>query len=384
MTTIFEYLDAPDIGVSTRDSVDIVSYGAFTPAGRGLDAIARALVDGDRPIAVDKSVHDPEWPAIPVLPVADFVPETILGRKGLSRLSRSDRLAIATCAMAYGDTAATIEPGETGVVLGTAVGSTGTLGTFLRDTFEQRRPYLVDAGLFPSTMMNSAAGNTAIRLGLTGVNATVSGGSLAALQAIHYARTVMAAGHARQILAGGVEELSAPYAWAWQHAGMLTPGTALSEGCAVFGLLRPDDSRRTDSPVLGRILASDIRCADPGRGAFAVASRLAESIREVLNRAEVSPDSVTTLVPGAQSRRGFSALERRAVRDGLGGGSRRILHTHQTFGEAHGVGVALRLAALLATWQHPTHPATDLFALVTGIGIDGAVGCLLVAHPDLT
>jgi 3-oxoacyl-[acyl-carrier-protein] synthase II len=365
--------------------MDIVSCGAFTPAGSGLETLAQTLADEDHPAPVNMSVPDPEWPPIPALPVRDFVPESILGRKGLSRLSRSDQLAIAACTAAYGNAAQanSLAPGDTGIVLGTAVGSTGAMNAFLRDTFEQRRPYLVDAGRFPGTMMNSAAGNTAIRLGLTGVNATVSGGATAGLQALHYTRTVLAAGHVRAMLVGSVEELSAPYAWAWQHSRILRPGTALSEGCAVFGVTRPGDSGRSTGPVLGRILGTDLRCGAPGPGGLATATRLAESIRSLLERTAIAPGDVQVIVPGAQARRGWSALERRAIRDALGDvRNRRILHTHKVFGEAYGLGFALQLAGLLATWQRPAHPPAAKFALLTSAGIDGTVGCLLAAGPD--
>src|SRR5207245_2721422 len=53
-------------------------------------------------------------------------------------------------------------------------------------------------------------------------------------------------------------------------------------------------------------------------------------------------------------------------------------------GYAHGAGAAVQLAAVLARWHGPraasTASAAERFALVTSLGSEGSVGCLVVAR----
>src|SRR5207248_2320963 len=62
--------------------------------------------------------------------------------------------------------------GRVGVVLGTTVGSLRSMSDYTRETLIEERPYLVSPALFPNTVMNCAAGQSAIRHGLAGINAT--------------------------------------------------------------------------------------------------------------------------------------------------------------------------------------------------------------------
>jgi 3-oxoacyl-[acyl-carrier-protein] synthase II len=343
----------------------------LSASGIGLAPIAEAL-QGTPPLAAP---NGPDWPAIDVRSVAGFDPESLLGKKGLGRTTRTDQLGAAACKLAAQDAADGPAAEQTGIVLGTSIGSAAGILDFLHDTFEQDRPYLVNPSHFPGTLMNSAAGKAAIRQDLTGPNATVSGGPLAALHALRYARTTLLAGHARRLLAGGVEELSPETAWAWQRSGALARGVALSEGSAVFAL---DASDGTGTP-LGRLAGSDIGFADLSAGPAVVAARLAETIDAALSRAGTAAVDVTTVVPGTGGRRGWAAVEERALRDALP--SRQRLAVHPVLGETHGAGTALHLAAMLAQWQAGR---IDRVAVLTSIGFDGSVGCLVATHPDFT
>jgi 3-oxoacyl-[acyl-carrier-protein] synthase II len=316
-------------------------------------------------------------------------------------MSRTDQLCMAACMMALDEAGIGPRSALTGIVLGTAVGSGSALLRFLRDTFEQERPYLVNPSHFPGTLMNSAAGKTAIRLALTGVNASVSGGSMAAMHALHYARNVLVAGHAHRLLAGGVEELSAEGAWAWHRSNALAKNTVLAEGCAMFVLDVPQAAApathhagasqpHRGRSLLGRLLACDIRFADPANDLLAVSGRLADCIHVALARSGASPKEVAIVAPGAGGRRGWAAVEERALRRVFPNGSvPRRLRVNRVLGETYSAGVALQLAAVLARWQYPTARTEDLaererVAVLTSVNTEGSVGCLVVAHPDYT
>ncbi|MEU1287776.1 beta-ketoacyl synthase N-terminal-like domain-containing protein [Kitasatospora sp. NPDC005856] len=358
--------------------IDIVGHGVFSAAGRGTAAIADAPARPQAPAGAPGE----DWPELAVRPVTDFDPQALLGRKGLSRMSRTDQLVMAACTIATDGTAASATA-RTGIVLGTTVGSSGAQEVFFRDTFVQDRPYLVNPSAFPGTLMNSAAGKTAIRLGLTGVNATVSGGPLAALHALRYARTALANGHADRLLAGGVEELSAAAAWSWRQSGALHPTAALGEGCGVFVLER-EGAAGDGRDVLGQLLACEIGHADPvADGPLAMAARLAAVVRRALRRSGLPADEPVAVAPGAAARRGWAAVERRALREALGAvPADRTVRADTALGETYGASVALQLAAVLGRWQAGQAAPRERAAVLTTVGPDGSVGAAVIVRPD--
>ncbi|MEV6876069.1 beta-ketoacyl synthase N-terminal-like domain-containing protein [Amycolatopsis sp. NPDC051128] len=347
---------------------DITGCGVLSAAGPGLAALRGT---GWRSPLPRTASDEPDWPPLAVAPVAGFDPAETLGSRGIARLSRSEQLAMAACLAALDATREGPGADRTGIVLGTSMGSARAVLDLLRDTFQQARPYLVNPSGFPSTMMVSAAGRAAIRTGLTGVNATVSGGPVAGLHAVRYAAQALRNGHADRMLAGAVEELSPEAAWAWHHGNALAADTPLAEGCAVFTLDAPGTAagRR-----LGRILACET--AFTADGPAAVSALLARTVRTALARAGVTAADVTTVVPGARGRRGWAAVEERALRAVFGAGAPPCLEIAGTVGEAHAAGAALQLAAALA------NPGPDGgLALLTSVGTDGSAGCLVVDLP---
>ena len=361
--------------------VDLVAAGVISAAGVGLDALGDALragrAEGGRP---DATRDTETYPSVE-LRAADFAAADLLGRKGLSRLTRADQLGAAACGLALDSVA---DPAGTGVVLGTSLGSCGAVARFARDTFVQERPYLVNPSDFPGTLMNSAAGRTAIRHRLTDVNATVSGGPLASLHALRYARQTLLAGHARRILAGGVEELSPQSAWAWHRTGALAPRVALGEGAAVFALESPGERRGAGTPPLARLMACTTGFADVARGALVVGQRLTACVEDALRRSGLTAQDVAVVAPGAAGRRGWAAVEERALRAVLPATTdRHRLRVHAVLGETHGAGAALQVAGVLARWQDPRLDTRhEHAALVTSCGPDGSVGCAVLVRAN--
>ncbi|MFH8404366.1 beta-ketoacyl synthase N-terminal-like domain-containing protein [Streptomyces sp. NPDC018019] len=374
-------------------AVDIVQCAVLSAAGQGLEPLAAALSGRSAVPPADPAALPGAEPAgapvqcpVEIRPVSGPQPAEILGRKGLRALTRADQLAMAACTLsldALAEDGAALPADRTGVVLGSSVGSARAWGEFTRDTFVQEAPYFVNPSHFPGTLMNAAAGRTAIRHGLTGVNATVSGGPLAALHAFRYARNALLGGHAQRLLTGAVEELSAQNAWAWYRSGALKPGTPLGEGGAVFALQPAAPTGEAVRP-LARLLACDTGFADPARGPLHAAQRLADCIRTALLRSRVASEDVAIVAPGAAGRRGWDAVEERALRSAFDGGPEPCRLTVQpVLGETNGAGGALQLAAVLARWQDPAADTEgERAALLTSLGADGSVGCAVVVRPD--
>jgi len=366
--------------------LSITGVGVASPAGLGLPALASAL-RGD-PVAAASPPPAPEpgdYPPDPVRPVPDLDFTEHLGRKGVRHLDRTTKLGLLACRQALAQSSAPAAGPATGVVIGTSTGSIRSSAEFCLDTLIHDRPYLVNASTFPNTVMNCCAGQIAIWNSLRGVNATLAGGQLSSLFALRYARNALSQGQASRLLVGGVEELSPQSAWAWHHLGALKPGAAVGEGCAVFavcyGTAPPDEA---DPGAAGAPLAQLLSCEVAYHGGPAYRGRRAEGLAEVVGRAlrrsGVEPQQVDLVSLGATNHTGLQRIEERGLRLALGRQPTRRLQVKDVLGECFSASGAMQLAALLAVWQD-TAAASGQVGLVTSVGPDGNVGCLVVRGP---
>ncbi|MET9624509.1 beta-ketoacyl synthase N-terminal-like domain-containing protein [Streptomyces sp. NPDC006464] len=362
----------------------VTAHGVVSPAGVGLDALAEALRGERQPCAdgaelpLGEAAADGLPDAVRVVPefrIADHV-----GRKGTRHLDRTTALGLAAAAvLRSGAAVAEGDPAwaATGVVLGTTSGSVRSSSEFARDTHVQDRPYLVNAAAFPNTVMNSVTGQVAIWHGLRGINATLSGGTTAALAAFRYARNAFSQGHAARLLVGGVEELCPQTAWGWAATGALTQDTPVGEGCALFDLQDAEAAHAAGTPVLAEVLACETAFVPegvrPGLG-----GALAQCVTRALERSGVEASEVTLVAPGGTGLVSLEGVERRAVARALGGREVAEVRVKDVVGEAYSADGALQLAAVLARWQDEPAAGGRRVALVTGLGHDGQVACLVV------
>ncbi|MET7642374.1 beta-ketoacyl synthase N-terminal-like domain-containing protein [Streptomyces sp. NPDC005426] len=359
----------------------VVGVGVVSSAGYGLAPLAGALDRGPVPQAVAGA--DAAYPPRPVRPVAGFKAADHLGRKGTKNLDRLAGLSLVACKQALeaaGPAAAGTDPARTGVVLATNTGSIAGYSDLLYETLTLDKPYLINPGKFAGSVMNCSAGQMAIRHGLKGLNATVAGGRTASLYAFRHARLAMAAGRAEELLVGGAEELSAPTAWAWHHAGTLRESAPVGEGSAVF-VVRAEES--AGEPVLADLLACEAgfygwtgagRRGGVRRG---LTSGLSAAIDRALQRSGVTAEDVADVSLGAGDHIGLGRLEERAVRLALGRLPEPVRVT-EVLGETYSASGALQLAALLARWQSTPGGRAPRVGLITSVGHDGNAGALVV------
>lgn len=362
------------------EPLKITGYGVVSPAGYGVDRLGEALHDSQVVCADPDEIPGEDEVPGPVRSVPELRAADHLGRKGTRYLDRTNTLGLVASKMALEpmDTSDTAELAGVGVVMGTSTGSVRSSAEFARDTLVEERPYLVNPGLFPNTVMNSCAGQIAIWNSLHGVNATFSGGQVSSLQAVRFARNALEQGQAEQLITGGVEELSPQSAWAWRRSGALPSGVPVGEGCAVFVLERGE----TDSESLAEVLACDIAyCPAPDRRPRLL-DGLTDSVDRALHRSQVDPDEVTTVsLSAAAERSGENRIEERAVHRVLGRVPQTI-RVKDAVGECYSASGALQLAAVIADWRREgTQNGRDV-ALITSVGRDGNVGCLVVRRGD--
>src|SRR5688572_9042327 len=203
--------------------------------------------------------------------IKSFQAEKYLGPINLRPLNRTSRLAAGAARLALdhsGWSPEMVEQEEAGLVLGTMFGSLLTISDFDCRLLEAGPGYVSPMD-FANTVINAAAGQTAIVHKLRGINSTISAGAVSGLQAIAYATDLIRSGRAKGILAGGAEELCFQSFYNFDRAALLCPsnnaqtavpfdpthnGFVLGEGVALLMLEEETLARQRDARVLAEIL----------------------------------------------------------------------------------------------------------------------------------
>ncbi|MGW7602636.1 beta-ketoacyl synthase N-terminal-like domain-containing protein [Streptomyces antimycoticus] len=384
----------------------ISAWTAVSPLGlRGADFTA-ALRSGR---AAGRPLDPEEWsvPFREASLVPDFHIRQVLGRKGTRSMDRATGLAVTAIRhLLTGEREhdeAERLPGvgeDTGLALGTSTGSAQSIMDFTRDSLVGEKPFYVDPARFPNTVMNCAAGQSAIWHGLKGPNTTIAGGRATGLLALRYALRLQRAGRAQAVLCGAVEEFSSARAWLEWHARTdeesADSAAVLGEGAAVW-LLEPDASAREHGrKPLAEVLGLEFGCAADATQARTV---LAEAIGRLLDRTAVTPGELSAVAdsgaPGAEGE-----AERAALADALGDAEPPRITAADTVGDTCAAAAAFQIAAVLAMAEHgrPSTGGTSQrqlgeaeaprrrieplkngdTALVTTVDRDGVVGAALL------
>ena len=367
----------------------ITGCGVVSHAGIGLDALASHMtVAGSSAVGGSRAdglatIAD-EFPPTGLAAVPDLRAEEYLGKKGVRSLDRTTKLALVACNRALAGLSASLaheDLARTGVVMGTSTGSIRSSSEFSRETLIREKPYLVRANLFPNSVMNCCASQIAIWNSMRGVNATIAGGRLSSLSAVRYARNAITQGHIERALVGGVEELCAQSAWAWYLSGALTRGVPIGEGAAVFVVETPAAAVAAGRAPLAELLACEVGSPGVSDVRQGLAARLAACIERALRRSGVSSAAITTISLSATGLRGLGTAEAEGVGAALGGGLPvRQIRMANLVGESLSASGALQIAGLLAAWRAAGN-GSEGAALVTSVGNDGNVGCLVVRPP---
>ncbi|HSR51914.1 MAG TPA: beta-ketoacyl-[acyl-carrier-protein] synthase family protein [Acidobacteriota bacterium] len=224
-------------------------------------------------------------------------PKAILGRKGLRPLDRAARLLACAAKQALEDAHLTDllarDPSAIGLVNGTLVGGLRSIVDFDQTILEDS-PKFVNPVAFANTVINAPAGQTAIKLGLQGLNSTITSGLTSSLTAIAYAADALRAGRARVLLAGGAEE-SSPYTQeAYKRLGLGESGSGSErgspqEGAALLVLQPLDRARRPLALISGHGHA----CGTPATPPAAV---LEQAISQAVAQAQVASDDIDLIL----------------------------------------------------------------------------------------
>ncbi len=179
----------------------------MSPIGCGREAFGAALSAGVSGIA-PLDLFDTTGLRSTVAGVVTVDAASMLGAKGLRYLSRSTQWLQCATLQAIDDAGLASDTVRDGwaLVVGTAFGSLRSITEFDHESL-RHGPSSVNPMSFPNTVVNAPAGQTAIRFGLRGPNITISAGSASGLAALAYGASLIRAGLAECVLAGGADEL---------------------------------------------------------------------------------------------------------------------------------------------------------------------------------
>ena len=313
------------------ERVVITGAGVICSIGAGLEEFERALYSGASGVKTSELFGE----SVITAEIHDFKPQPWLGVKGIRQLDRAARLLCVAAQMALsgsgllqGET--DIGDPELGLICGTMFGGLHSISSFDWSGLEDG-PNYVNPMEFPNTVINSPAGQAAIKFKLRGINSTVCAGLASGLYALRCGADFLKFGRARVLLTGGLEELCEESVLGFRKAGVISPrscprpfakdrdGTVLGEGSALMVLERAETAAERGAKPWAELCgfgnAHDARSIT----AFRVeAEGATAAIEQALESAEIAPEQVGCIVSGASGSRPGDEMEARALHNVFG------------------------------------------------------------------
>lgn len=368
---------------NAHEPVVISSAGVISSIGAGLEQFQAALYEGASGIGPSEMFG----PEAVTAEVRNFSPQQWLGNKGLRILDRSTRLLCVAAHMAISGSglradAPPEEFPEVGLVCGTLFGGLHSIASFDWSGLTDG-PNYVSPMEFPNTVINSPAGQTAIRFRLRGGNSTVCGGMSAGLYAMHYAAEFLRMGRERMLLAGGVEELCEESLVGFRKIGALSPsgmlrpfganhdGTVLGEGAVLHVVETARAAQERGAKAWAEI--SGFGCAHDAHSINeydARAEGASWAIRQAMESAGVQPEQIACIISGAAGNPSGDAVELRALKNSFGKRLEEmpVCAPKAAFGETMGAGGAyLTLVATMALEKQEIPPTANFSGAANGL-----------------
>jgi 3-oxoacyl-[acyl-carrier-protein] synthase II len=363
------------------DELVLSAWSAVSPFGVDSAEFGAGVRAGQRAVAtLDQDVYPGPFREAGLVP--DFDVARTLGRKGTRAMDRLTAIAVTAVRNLVDQCGpgVTADPERIGLVLGTGWASVQTIMDTTTDSLTGDKPYHVDPARFPNTVMNKAAGQSAIWHTIRGPNTTITGDRLTGLLALSYAMRLIRGGHCDRVLCGAAEEYSVQRAWLEWHAGTEDGRPdAIGEGSAIFLLESFGAAVQAGRKPSARVRATRFRAYGDPADARAT---LADCVRDALRKADASPADVRFVAPlEAEGRDGTA--EQAAIADVLGDAKPQRLRCRALTGDTSSVSTGFQIAAVFAaSADDPLHP--DELALVTAIDRDGLVGAALLGGCEPT
>lgn len=340
----------------------ITGMGAVSSFGLGTEAVWSALQRGERRgtiIERDPRDEQPVWG----MRVEDSQLIDLLGKRGLQYLRPSTRFLLGASLLAIREAGLTdgiTDPDELGVTVGSNLAGLQSMANYDYTAIAES-PHDTSPMEAPNTLANAPASHLAIRLKARALNTTLASGQCASLDALGYAAKMVRDGRARQIVAGGVEELSPATLWVYRNSGVLgggslehagrpfveqSTGWLPAEGAAAVVLERKADALGRQARPLAELAGWSSAFASsstPENRAMA----LRRTARQALDVAGLPPQAIDVVVAGASGLKRQDQAEALALRELLAENTgAAVVAVKATLGESYGAsGLFQALAA---------------------------------------
>jgi 3-oxoacyl-[acyl-carrier-protein] synthase II len=306
---------------------------------------------------------------------ADFDTREALGKKGTRCMDRLTGLAISCIqkAMSVLTDQRDQEPHRMGIVVGSAQGSMDSIVRFTHETLAHDSPDYVNPALFPNTVMNCAAGQSAIWHSLKGPNATISGGELSSFAAINYAITLLNKDYADTLISGGIEELTeVNIAANIKLAEKMVLATKFSEGSVFFVIEHSETSKKYKRNILATIDAIEIGF----NPSFEKSDALYSLIESALTSVNITAEDISVVsIAGAWPQ--TKEIEISAVRHLLNKNKQiRLLNTFDKYGNAVSCHNAMQISSVIDQFEGGQN------AILVAQDLKGNIGVMVINKGD--
>jgi act minimal PKS ketosynthase (KS/KS alpha) len=305
--------------LSNSRQVAITGIGVVAPGGTGRKAFWELMASGQTATRTI-SFFDPSPFRSRMAGEVDFDPEQHgLTPREIRRMDRAAQFAVVCARESLADSGLELDrldPGRIGVSVGTAVGGTTTLEQEYLVLSNNGREWTVDPQylsphMYDAFVPSSLAAEVARDAGAEGPAAVVSTGCTSGLDAVGYARDLIAEGSADLMLAGATDTPISPMAVACFDAIKATSprnddpahacrpfdrnreGFVIAEGAAMFVLEELEHARARGAHVYAIVAGYANRCNGYHMTGLKPDGReMADAIRAALDQARRAPDSV--------------------------------------------------------------------------------------------
>jgi len=317
--------------------VAVTGLGAITPVGNDARSTWNAAVAGESGIDWIRAFDPDGLPVRIAAEVKDFDPTGLAGPKDLRRLDRNVVLALGAAKEAMADAGLNgFDPMRVGIVFGSAIG--GLNGIVQQaETLRDRGPDRISPYFIPSVLVDTASGQLAISLGISGPNYAPVSACATGSTAVGEGAEIIRRGDADAILAGGTESCIHPLILAGFTAmrGLAAEeehpprasrpfdatraGFVMGEGACVLVLEELEGAQARGATIYAEVLgygASNdaYHLAAPEPEAIGVG----EMMRAALDRAGVEPARVGYINAHGTSTPLGDAAETKAIKDVFG------------------------------------------------------------------
>ena len=362
----------------------ITGESAVTALGRTLAETRAALAAGRSAVApVEEEGAPPSADRSPAARIGAFTTEPELPKSRARRLDLGSQYAVVAVRQLLADASYALKGREerTGILLGTGSAGVGPLTEFERQMAVES-PDAASPFLFPNTVANAPASQAAIEVGIKGPNVTITQKDPAALNALFYARMLLADSRADALIVGAADEWNLVYHRAYErvHATRtgLRPGFVLGEGAGLV-LVEDEAAARTrgariDARVAG--IASRGEAISPQRRR-AHPAILAAAMRDALDQAGLAPSDVGLVHLSRNGSPATDAAEDAALADVFGVRLPRTMAVKDNLGENPAIG-AIQLALAAAELRANSGAGA---ILIDAFGAGGNVLAVILTAP---